>query len=85
MWHGRGREKIYVLGGQTPAKVRTYVGYVWDPASDKGEWKELPGVATNGHADAACAVIGKKIYLLTGEDDRFGNDGWDYHKGGPRF
>jgi len=72
--------KIYVLGGRTAAKVRTYVGYVWDPSSGKVEWGQLPGAATHGHGDAACAVIGTKIYLITGEDDRFGNDGWDYHK-----
>lgn len=72
--------KIYSLGGRTIDKVRTKVGYVWDPAVGKVEWVQLPGAATQGHGDAACAVIGTKIYLITGEDDSFANDGWDYGK-----
>ncbi|MGC9018766.1 MAG: Kelch repeat-containing protein [Candidatus Bipolaricaulaceae bacterium] len=72
--------KIYSLGGRTADKVRTKVGYVWDPTSGKVEWVQLPGAATQGHGDAAYAVIGTKIYLITGEDDFFSNDGWDYGK-----
>jgi N-acetylneuraminic acid mutarotase len=72
--------KIYSLGGRTADKVRTKVGYVWDPATGKVEWVQLPGAATQGHGDAAYAVIGTKIYLITGEDDSFSNDGWDYGK-----
>lgn len=71
--------KVYVLGGRTPEKVRTKVGYVWDISNKPIEWIQLPGAALRGHGDAACAVIGTKIYLITGEDDDFGNDGLDYH------
>ena len=72
--------KIYSLGGRTIDKVRTKLGYVWDPAVGEVEWAKLPGASTQGHGDAACAVIGTKIYLITGEDDAFPNDGWDYGK-----
>jgi len=67
-------------GGRTVDKVRTKVGYVWDPATNKVEWVRLPGAATQGHGDAAYAVIGTKIYLITDEDDSSSNDGWDYGK-----
>lgn len=72
--------KIYSLGGRTAEKVRTKVGYVWDPAGGEVVWIQLPGAATQGHGDAACAVIGTKIYLISGEDDSFSNEGWDYGK-----
>lgn len=72
--------KIYSLGGRTAEKVRPKGGYVWDPASGKVEWVELPGTATQGHGDAAYGVIGTKIYLISGEDDSLPNEGWDYGK-----
>lgn len=72
--------KIYSLGGRTKDRVRPKIGYVWDPAAGRVEWRLLPGAATQGHGDAACAVIGTKIYLITGEDDAFSNDAWDYGK-----
>ncbi len=73
-------KKIYSFGGRTAEKVRPKVGYVWDLESGKVEWLQLPGTAAQGHGDAAYAVIGFKIYLISGEDDSFTNDGWDYGK-----
>jgi influenza virus NS1A-binding protein len=47
---------------------------------EKGEWEELPGEATMGHYDGGAAVIGSKVYLIGGEDDRLSNEGFDYSK-----
>lgn len=70
--------KIYSFAGRTLARVRTLAGYVWDPSSGVVSWLPVPAGMTWAHGDAACVVIGTKIYLLSGEDDSLTNIGFDY-------
>lgn len=71
---------IYVLAGRTLDKVRLLTGYMWTPGSGELAWTPVPGHMSMAHGDGACAVIGTKIYLISGEDDTLTNEGEDYVK-----
>jgi len=71
-------KKIYVLSGRTIDKVRRLDGFVWDLTSKEVKWEPIPGEMTMAHCDGACGVIGKRIYLISGEDDTLTNEGEDY-------
>jgi len=73
-------KKIYALSGSTLDKVRRLDGFVWDISLGETKWEPIPGKMTMAHCDGACAVIGKKIYLVSGEDDSLSNEGIDYVK-----
>jgi len=69
---------IYVLAGRTVDKVRVLEGYMWSPASGAVDWQLVPDGMSWAHGDAAGAVIGDKIYLISGEDDTLSNELLDY-------
>jgi len=69
---------IYVLAGRTVDKVRVLEGYMWSPASGAVDWQPVPDGMSWGHGDAAGAVIGDKIYLISGEDDTLSDELLDY-------
>ncbi len=69
---------IYVLAGRTLDKVRPLEGFMWSPADGAPEWQPVPDGMTWGHGDAAGAVIGSKIYLISGEDDTLSDELLDY-------
>jgi N-acetylneuraminic acid mutarotase len=69
--------RLYGFAGENEAGTNKKA-FIFD--IEKGEWEEVPGEATMGHYDGGAAVIGSKLYLIGGEDDRLSNEGFDYSK-----
>lgn len=71
-------DTIFVFAGETPEGERFRGGFFWQVGPGIPDWKVVPGSPSMAHADGAGAVVGTKIYLLTGEDDVLENEGEDY-------